>query len=153
MPLNGDCIGRVYPAPETYEVSREIIRNFARAVGDTHPVYTDVEVAKGLGYRDVIAPPTFLTVLRFRFNDSGPLTDPDLGLDYSKVLHGEQRFVHHRPTCAGDVLTAKTTIVSIREAGDNELVLTETSVTASGEPVCDIYNTTVSRGTAAKAGR
>ncbi|MDQ1696208.1 MAG: hypothetical protein QOJ03_1561, partial [Frankiaceae bacterium] len=66
MPINRDFIGREYPASETYEVSRELIRRFADAIGDSSPVYRDVEAAKALGHPDVIAPPTFLTVLGFR---------------------------------------------------------------------------------------
>src|SRR5690349_1714529 len=57
MPLNRDFIGREYPSDETYEVSRELIRRFADAIGDANPAYRDVEAAKALGYPDVIAPP------------------------------------------------------------------------------------------------
>src|SRR5438067_10538092 len=98
MPLNRDFIGREYTASETYEVSRELIRRFALAIGDANPAYADIEAAKSLGYPDVIAPPTFLTVLGFR--SSSPVEDPALGLNYSLVVHGEQRFVHHRPVRA-----------------------------------------------------
>lgn len=152
MPLNRDFIGRDYPAEETYEVSRELIRRFAEAIGDSNPAYVDVEAAKSLGYADVIAPPTFLTLLGFRYADTGPMADPALGLDYSLVVHGDQRFVHHRPARAGDVLSVTTTIVDIRDAGRNELMTTKMSVSASdGEPVADLYSTIVSRGTAARA--
>jgi acyl dehydratase len=150
MPLNRDFVGREYPARETYEVSRELIRKFAQAIGDANPAYTDVEAAKALGHPDVIAPPTFLTVLTFRYAAEGPVVDPDLGLDYSLVVHGEQRFVHHRPARAGDVLTVTSSIVDIRDAGRNELMTTKTSVvTTEGEPVADMFGTLVSRGTAA----
>jgi acyl dehydratase len=150
MPINRDFIGREYAAAETYEVSRELIRRFADAIGDTQPAYRDIEAAKALGHPDVIAPPTFLTVLGFRFADTGPLFDESLGLDYSLVVHGEQRFVHHRPVRAGDVLSTTTSIVDIRDAGRNETLTTKTAVsTTEGEPVADIYSTIVSRGTAA----
>ena len=55
MPINRDFIGREYPAPDTYEVSRELIRRFADAIGDASPVYRDIEAAKAQGYPDVIA--------------------------------------------------------------------------------------------------
>jgi len=152
MPLNRDFIGREYPAAETYEVSRELIRRFAEAIGDDNPAYVDVDAAKALGHPDVIAPPTFLTVLGFRYSDAGPITDPDFGLDYSLVVHGEQRFVHHRPVRAGDVLSVSTSVVDIRDAGRNELFTTKTAVTAGGEPVADLFSAIVSRGTAARAG-
>jgi acyl dehydratase len=149
MPINRDFIGREYVADETYEVSRELIRRFADAIGDAQPAYRDVEAAKALGHPDVIAPPTFLTVLGFRFAGAGPLADPSLGLNYSLVVHGEQRFVHHRPVRAGDVLTVTTTVDDIRDAGRNETLTTKTAVsTTEGEPVADLYSTIVSRGTA-----
>jgi acyl dehydratase len=148
MPLNRDFIGREYPPSETYEVSRELIRRFAEAIGDSQPAYVDIEAAKALGHPDVIAPPTFLTVLSYRFAADGPLADPALGLNYALVVHGEQRFVHHRPVRAGDVLTVASSVVDIRDAGRNELMTTKTTVTAGGEPVADIYSTLVSRGTA-----
>jgi acyl dehydratase len=151
MPLNRDLVGREYPAAESYEVSRELIRRFAEAIGDDNPAYTDVAAARSLGHADVIAPPTFLTVLGFRYRDGGPVTDPALGLDYSLVVHGEQRFVHHRPVRAGDVLSVSSAVVDIRDAGRNELLTTRTSVRAGDEPVADLFSTIVSRGTAARA--
>ncbi|HZE14700.1 MAG TPA: MaoC family dehydratase N-terminal domain-containing protein [Mycobacterium sp.] len=153
MPLNRTFIGREFPASATYEVSRELIRRFAEAIGDTNPAYTDVEAAKALGHRDVVAPPTFLTVLNFRFADEGPVFHPELGVDYSRIVHGEQRFVHHRPVYAGDVLKVTTSLIDIRDAGRNELLTIKGSVTdEAGAPVADVYTTLVSRGTAAGAG-
>jgi acyl dehydratase len=153
MPINRDFIGREYPAADTYEVSRELIRRFADAIGDQSPVYRDIEAAKALGHPDVIAPPTFLTVLGFRLAGAGPLADPSLGLNYALVVHGEQRFVHHRPARAGDVLTIVSTVEDIRDAGRNELLTTKMRITTTdGEPIADAYSTIVSRGTAAQEG-
>ena len=149
MPLNRDFVGRDYPASDTYEVSRELIRRFADAIGDVSPAYTDVEAAKALGYPDVIAPPTFLTVLAFRYAMEGPVVDPALGLNYAMVVHGEQKFVHHRPVRAGDVLAVSSSVVDIRDAGRNELMTTKTAVgTVDGEAIADLFSTLVSRGTA-----
>ncbi len=151
MPINRDFIGREFRSDDTYEVSREMIRRFADAIGDANPAYRDPEAAKALGYTDVIAPPTFLTVLGFRLG-VGPVGDPDLGLNYALVVHGEQRYVHHRPVQAGDVLTATSVVETIRDAGRNEMLTIRQEVrTADGELVCTAYNTIVSRGTAASA--
>src|SRR3954468_12061943 len=151
MPLNRDFIGREYTSDQTYEVSREMIRKFADAIGDPNPAYRDAEAAKALGHPDVIAPPTFLTVLGFRLG-VGPVGDPELGLNYALVVHGEQRFVHHRPVRAGDVLTIVSSVADIRDAGRNELMTTKMAITTTdGEPVADAYSTIVSRGTAASA--
>jgi acyl dehydratase len=100
----------------------------------------------------VIAPPTFLTVLTFRYAAEGPVVDPGLGLNYALVVHGEQKFVHHRPVRAGDVLKVTSSVVDIRDAGRNELMTTKTAVTTvEGEPVAALFGTLVSRGTAAGA--
>jgi acyl dehydratase len=149
MPLNRAFIGREYTSDQTYEVGREMIRKFADAIGDQNPAYRDIEAAKALGHPDVIAPPTFLTVLGFRLG-VGPVSDPDLGLNYALVVHGEQRYVHHRPVRAGDVLTATSAVEDIRDAGKNELMTIRQEIrTTEGEAVATAYNTIVSRGTAA----
>lgn len=151
MPLNRAFIGRSYRAGGTFEVSREHIRRFADAIGDRNPIYRDPEAAKAAGHPDVVAPPTFLTTIGLSLRDgNGPLFDPALGLDYGRVVHGEQRFVHHRPVRPGDVLTADTTVTDIRDAGANELMtLTMEIRTVEGELVCTARNVVVSRGTAA----
>lgn len=150
MPVNRDYIGREYPASSPYEVSREMIRRFAEAIGDANPAYLDPEAARALGHPDVIAPPTFLTVLNFRYADETPIADPGLGLDYSLVVHGEQSFELHRPVRAGDVLSSVQSVADIRDAGRNELITTRTEVTAAdGERVATLSGTLVSRGTAA----
>lgn len=153
MAVNRAYIGREYPASSTFEVGREHIRRFAEAIGDLHPAYLDPEAARALGHPDVIAPPTFLTVLNFRFAEDGPVADPGLGLDYSLVVHGEQTFELHRPVVAGDVLTSVQRIDEIRDAGRNELITTVTEVSAAGgAAVATLRSTLVSRGTAAPRG-
>lgn len=149
VPLNRDFIGREYPASGTYEVSREKIRDFAVAIGDHNPAYLDPAAARALGHRDVIAPPTFLTTLGFRFGLDSPIIDPELGLNYALVVHGEQSFVAHRPVTAGDVLSSVMSVGEIKDAGRNELMTMVTEVTdAEGERVATLRSTLVSRGTA-----
>ena len=150
MPLNQDFVGREYPSSDTYEVGREHIRSFADAIGDDNPVYRDPEVARAAGHPDVLAPPTFLTVLGFRFRADSPLADPALGLDYSRVVHGDQSFTLHRPVHAGDVLSSVQRVERIRSGGSNELMTTVIDVSdAGGAPVATLRATIVSRGTAA----
>ncbi len=150
MPLNRAFVGRSYAAPGTYEVSREKIRDFATAIGDSNPAYTDVDAARALGHPDVIAPPTFLTTMQMRFPTASPVSDPELGLNYALVVHGEQSYTHHRPVHAGDVLTVSTRVEDIRDAGSNELLVVVSEIsTVAGERVADARSTIVSRGTAA----
>lgn len=99
MALDQSFVGRTYPPTDPYEVGREKIREFAEAVGDANPAYTDPEAAKALGHPDVIAPPTF--VFSITFKAAGQVVqDPQLGLDYSRVVHGDQKFVYVRPVRA-----------------------------------------------------
>ena len=144
MALNRDFIGRSFPPSEPYEVSRVKIREFADAIGDRNPVYRDQEAAKAAGHPDVIAPPTFPIVVSL---GNPGLADPDLGLNYAMVVHGEQRFEYTRPVRAGDVVTCTSTITEIKSIGSNEKMVVETDVkTVEGELICKTYNTIVERG-------
>ena len=148
MALDQSFVGRKYPPTPPYEVGREKIREFADAIGDANPAYRDVEAARALGYPDVIAPPTFPVVLSMRAG-AQVVGDPELGLDYSRVVHGEQRFVYTRPVRAGDRLTVTVSVESIRSAAGNDLLTTRGDVaTVDGEPVLTAYSTLVARGTA-----
>jgi acyl dehydratase len=76
--------------------------------------------------------------------------DPEFGLNYALVVHGEQRFVAHRPVYAGDRLVSTQIVDDIRDAGRNEIVNTRIEVSSeTGEPVATIFASIVSRGTAA----
>ncbi|TNY38850.1 MaoC family dehydratase N-terminal domain-containing protein [Thermomonospora catenispora] len=144
MPLNRDFIGRTFPPTAPYEVSRVKIREFADAIGDPNPIYRDREAAKAAGYPDVIAPPTFPIVISL---GGEALADPELGLNFAMVVHGEQRFEYTRPVRAGDELVCRTTITEIKTIGNNEKIELRTEVTTvDGEPVCTAYNTIVERG-------
>ena len=152
MPLNRALIGREYPQSDEYEVGREKIRDFATAIGDLNPIYHDRAAAKAVGYDDIIAPPTFLTVLGFKF---GPqvIGDPELGLNYAMVVHGEQEFEILRPVKPGDVLVGKPKISDITARGKNEFMTYEASIeTTSGEKVAVARSIIVSRGTAPQEG-
>jgi acyl dehydratase len=149
MALDPSFVGRTYPPTPPYLVSREKIAEFANAVGDPNPAYTSVEAARGLGHADVVAPPTFLVVVTSRAQ-AQVMFDPALGLDYSKVVHGEQSFAYERPVTAGDLLVAVSVVDAIRSAAGNDLLTVRTEVsTTEGELVCTARSTVVARGTAA----
>jgi len=148
MPLDQSFIGRVYPPTAPYEVGREKIREFADAVKDPNPAYRDPAAARALGHDDVIAPPTFAIVLTLPAGHQ-VIDDPELGIDYSRVVHGEQRFVHARPVRAGDVLQVVVSVENIRAAAGNDLVTTRADVsTLDGEAVLTAFGTLVVRGSA-----
>jgi acyl dehydratase len=148
MPIDQSFVGRVYPPTAPYEVGREKIREFADAINDPNPVYRDPAAAQALGYDDVIAPPTFAIVMTLPAGHQ-VIDDPEIGIDYSRVVHGEQRFVHIRPVQAGDVLQVAVTVHAFRAAAGNDLVTTRADVTTvGGEAVLTAFGTLVARGTA-----
>src|SRR3978361_2128673 len=134
MALDRELVGRSYPPSALYEVGRAKIAEFATAIGDPSPVYRDADAARAAGHADVIAPPTFAIAVSLEAA-MVVLDDPDVGIDYSRVVHGEQRFTHHRPIRAGDRLVATTTIDAARSVAGNDL-LTAPGVPATedGEP-------------------
>ncbi len=145
MPVNADFVGRTYPPAPPYAVGAAKIREFAEAVGSTDPVHTDAEVARARGYRDVIAPPTF-AVLIAQLCDAQLVRDPEAGIDYSRVVHGEQKFVHHRPITAGDDVVGVLHVDGVKAAGGHTMVTTRTELTAAGDDVCTATSTLVIRG-------
>lgn len=148
MALNEEFVGKAFPYHEAYCVGVEKIREFARAIGDENPLYLDRSAARAAGYADVVAPPTFAIAVIMKAQDE-LLFNPELGLDFDVVVHGDQRFVHHRPIVAGDELTSTPFVDNVRTAAGNDLISLRTEVTdAGGAPVCTAYGTLVARGTA-----
>ena len=146
MPVNESFVGRSYPPTPTYRVSREKIHEFANAINDQNPACHDVEAARALGHPDVVAPPTFAIVLTLPAGAQF-VADPEACVDYSRVVHGEQRFVHHRPIVAGDELQVTLTVENIRIAAGNELITNRSEVkTVDGELVTTAYGVIVVRG-------
>jgi acyl dehydratase len=146
MPIDPSYAGRTYPPTDPYEVGIEKIREFASAIGDDNPAYRDRDAAKALGHPDVIAPPTFPFVLTFKASRQ-LIDDPELGIDYSRVVHGEQRFANARSVRAGDVLTVTVTLETVRSAGGHDMVTSRSDVaTVEGEHVASAWSTLVVRG-------
>lgn len=135
MALDQSFIGRSYPPSSTYEVSREKIREFADAIGDPNPLYLDPDAARAAGYADVIAPPTFLTILNIPAVEA-IAADPELGVDYNRLVHGDQAFAYVRPVRAGDVLEMTTTITEIMDRAGNDFITVRAEISAKGELVC-----------------
>ncbi|CAM5327992.1 MaoC family dehydratase N-terminal domain-containing protein [Streptomyces narbonensis] len=145
MALDQSFVGRTYPPTAAYEVGREKIREFAEAIGDANPAYTDTDAAKALGHSDVIAPPTFVFAITFKAAGA-VIEDPQLGLDYSRVVHGDQKFTYTRPVRAGDRLSVTSTIEAIKSLAGNDILDIRGEVhDASGEHVVTAWTKLVSR--------
>ncbi|MFV0462786.1 MAG: MaoC family dehydratase N-terminal domain-containing protein [Nostocoides sp.] len=145
MAVNADFVGRTYPPSGPYPVSAAQIAAFAAAVGANDPVHIDAQAAQAAGYRDVIAPPT-MAVKYEQATSAAYVADPEAGIDFTRVVHGEQQFVHHRPITAGDDLVGQSTVASIRQAGGHSMITVRTELTHAGEPVCTVTSTIVVRG-------
>lgn len=146
MAVNPDFAGRSYPPSEPYAVTAAQIAAFAAAIGATDPVHSDAQAARAAGHRDVIAPPS-MAVMWGQRGDRQYIQDPEAGIDYSRLVHGEQSFVHHRPITAGDHIVATVTIESIKSAGGHSMVSTRAELaTAAGEALTTCRATYVIRG-------
>ncbi len=112
-------IGHELP-PSVLPIERSRLRFFAKAIGETDPIYTSEDAARAAGYADLPAPPTFLFAAEL---DSG-ITErlvAELGIPIAKLLHGEQSFTYHRPACAGDTVTVRSTISDIYDKKNGAL--------------------------------
>ena len=146
MAINTDYVGRTFEPSGPYEVSRVKIAEFADAIGEPSALCRVRVAAQAAGYPDVIAPPTFAIVVSAA-NTARVAHDPDLGVNYAMIVHGEQSFEHARPLHAGDVVVSQTTIESIRPVGTMTTLTTVTQIrTIDGEHVCTTRSTLVERG-------
>lgn len=112
-------IGHELPASEL-SLERSRLRFFAKAIGETSAIYTDVDAARAAGYGDLPAPPTFLFAAEM---DSGAsdLLLQTLEIPIAKILHGEQSFCYHLPACAGDRITVRSKVEDIYDKKNGAL--------------------------------
>lgn len=146
MAVSPDVVGTTYPSIPAYQVGRETIREFATAVKATDPAHHDVAAAQAAGYPDLVAPPTFAIVVSQRA-DAALVNDPEAGIDFSRVVHADQRFTHHRPVVAGDELTAAVTVDAVRPLGSGAMVTSRVEITTvDGEQVATTVSSLLVRG-------
>jgi acyl dehydratase len=143
--VNPDIQGRVYPPTSPYLVGREKVREFARAVLSEAAIHHDPEAARSAGFADVVAPPTFPIVVQ-DLTLRQLLADDEAAVDFSRVVHGDQRFTYSRPVVAGDELTGTMTVMSVKQLGGNSMVTSATEIVdAAGEHVVTAVSTLVVR--------
>jgi acyl dehydratase len=146
MSLDPSFVGRTYPPTASYQVGREKIREFATAIGATDAAYHDPDAARALGHPDVLAPPTFPITITMAASRQ-IIDDPELGLDFSRVVHGDQRFRYHRPVVAGDELVCVNTVEDVTNRGGHGFLTIRTEVTTTaGDPVVTAWSKLVVRG-------
>jgi acyl dehydratase len=109
----------------TYEVGLEKIREYANAIGEGNRVHHDREAAKEAGFRDVVAPPMFAVV--YSAGAIAPaMFDPEVGMNFARMLHGSQEFVWGEPVCAGDAISTDAEWKDLSEKGDKQFFVFET---------------------------
>jgi acyl dehydratase len=139
------AVGKTFPAV-SYAVGREKVREYARAVGETNPLHLDPAAARAAGHRDVVAPPMFATVY------ASPavmpaFVDPEVGIDFARMVHGAQEFAWGLLVVAGDEITTEVEVTDISErAGMGFYVFESRSDNQDGERVCTGTWTCIVRG-------
>jgi len=135
MAVSTDVIGKTYPAT-TYAVGREKIREYALAVGETDPLHLDVDAARAAGYDDVVAPPMFAVVYAMPAV-AGALFDPEVGIDFARLVHSGQEFTWGPLVIGGDEIATTASVGDVSErAGNGFYVFESVSVNKRGEIVC-----------------
>ncbi|MBL8666432.1 MAG: MaoC family dehydratase N-terminal domain-containing protein [Rhodospirillales bacterium] len=137
-------IGRT-TAPQTIDVEKGRLKFFAKAIGETDPVYTDEEAAKAAGYSALPAPPTFAFCLEMETNS---LWDniAAMGVPVGKILHGSQTFKYLAPILAGDKITFVTKVSDIydKKGGKMEFIIEDSTATnQNGTPVAELQRVIV----------
>ena len=139
------AVGKVF-APVTYAVGREKVREYAHAVGETDPLHLDLDAARAAGHRDLVAPPMFAVVY------SSPavmpaLFDPEVGIEFARLVHGAQEFAWGPLVVAGDEITTECELTGASERGGMGFFVFETrSSNQDGERVCTGTWTNIVRG-------
>ncbi|MBA3328225.1 MAG: MaoC family dehydratase N-terminal domain-containing protein [Solirubrobacterales bacterium] len=145
MSVNSGCIGKTYPAT-SYAVGREKVREYALAVGEVNPLYLDPEAARAAGYDDVVAPPMFAVVYSSQAVMPA-LFDPEVGIDFARMVHGGQEFRWGPLVVAGDEVSTAVTVKDVAErAGKGFFVFESVSRNQRDETVCVGTWTNIVRG-------
>jgi acyl dehydratase len=135
--------------PVSMTVDRGRLRLFAKATGQTDPVYTDVDAARAAGHKDLLVPPTFVFGIELEQPDPF-LWMKDLGIDMGTVLHGSQSFEYVTPAYAGDELTSSSVVkdVQVKKGGALTFLEREVTITRGAVTIARLQCTTVVRSAA-----
>jgi acyl dehydratase len=134
VPVDPSLAGRTFPPTSPYDVTAERVAAFAAATGTP---YDDGDPA----------PATFPIVVAFAAMQA-LMEDPEVGIELSNVVHGEQRFGYQRPVVVGDRLSAELSVDTLRQIGGADIIGTTSAITdADGTLVCTAKATLVHRST------
>lgn len=127
--ISPDSVGRTFVGANATTITQSEISEFAAVFGEPN---------------SSVATPTFS--IRTSLDQLQViLTDPQVGINWDRVVHGDQKFQIHRPIVAGDVLTCDATIESYRVAAGNEFINVKSDLRNGDELVCTNWSTIVVR--------
>ena len=150
MLLNSDCIGQ-RSEERSIVIEAGQLKLFAKAIGETNPIYFDEAAAKAAGHKNILVPPTFGSCLKFLAPAETPSAD-ELGLDYKALLHAEENIEYHAPLYVGDRVTLITEVENIytKKGGALEFLVRTTRITdAAGTLLQSVTNTVVMKNAGA----
>jgi hypothetical protein len=128
--INPDSVGRTFDSADLVTVTQSDIDAFASVIGET-----DTRVA----------PATFsirITLSQFE----SILTKPEIGVDWQRLVHGDQKFEIYRPVIAGDIFKCSATIETLRSVAGNEIISVRSDLHNGSELVVSSWATLVVRG-------
>jgi acyl dehydratase len=139
--INTNILGMVWEYPDSFEVGREKVREFARSVKANDPACLDESAAAELGYDAIVAPLTFVTILG-QLVQADFMRRVDTGYETLQMVQVDQKFIFHKPILAGDVLHARMEVESVVERFGADIVTTRNVCTNdAGEVVLEAYTT------------
>lgn len=150
MAIDKKFLGKTYP-PVTYEIGKEKAKEYAWAVGDSNPAYSNENEAKKLGFKEIAVPPLF-SVVYAREAMRQVLLDPELALNLPMLVHGGQEFEFYQLPENHDVITTKAKIVDIYQKQSKTgksldfLVVETESVNQNNQKICKGLWTFIIRG-------
>ena len=128
--INPDSVGRTFNGAELVTVTQSEIDAFAAVIGEGNTS---------------VAPPTFSIRISLSQYES-ILTQPEIGVDWTRLVHGDQKFEIYRPVVAGDVFTCAATIETLRTVAGNEIISVRSDLHNGAELVVSSWSTLVVRG-------
>ena len=145
MAIDTAPVGKTFP-PLVYAVGREKIREYANAVGETDARHVDPAAARAAGHADVVAPPMFAVVYALPAMIPA-LFDPEIGIDFARLVHGAQEFEWGPLVVAGDEVSTTAALEGVTERAGNAFYVFETeSTNQRGELVSRGTWTNIVRG-------
>ena len=141
MALKVDIRGMSWQYPDYFEVGREQVRGFARAIKCDDPACFDEAAAAELGYKTIVAPLTFVSILAKLIQDDF-FRNVDVGMETMQIVQVDQKFVYHKPMFIGDKLFGRMDVQSVDERFGADIVVTRNTCTnQDGELLLEAYTT------------